>query len=109
MQHLLKLFADKMGAPRNVILSWITTFLCFFSFPMAFASDSELDLPFMDFLSRLANTLTGPVARTIGIIAIIFAAFGLFSGNAGEGFKKVLWVVIGLSLATWAPTLAGMF
>lgn len=88
MKHLLKLFADKMGAPRNVILSWITTFLCFFSFPMAFASDAELDLPFMDFLSRLANTLTGPVARTIGIIAIILRPSACSPATPGKASRK---------------------
>lgn len=95
---------------RLFLTTFFASIISFIDTQYIMASSGRLgsdgsQLPFMNFLIDLRDTLTGPIAKIVGVFAIIFAAFGLFSGNAGEGFKKILWVIIGISLAIWAPTL----
>lgn len=63
----------------------------------AFASNSGM--PWEDPLAQLVASIEGPVARTIGVIAIVVTGLGLAFGEGGGGMRKMLWVVFGLSIA----------
>ena len=62
------------------------------------ASMSE-GLPWESPLEAIANSLTGPVAKAAGVIAIAVTGLSLAMGEAGGFFRRLLQVVFGLSLA----------
>lgn len=55
-------------------------------------------MPWETPLNQLLNSLTGPVARVLGAMAIIAAGLGIAFSEGGGGIRKVLWVVLGLSI-----------
>ena len=69
----------------------------------AFASGGTGSLPWETPLNTIMESVSGPVARTIGIMAIVVTGLGLAFGEGGGGMRKMLWVVFGLSI-TFAAT-----
>jgi type IV secretory pathway VirB2 component (pilin) len=63
----------------------------------AFASSAGM--PWEGPLNRLVQSLTGPVAKAIGVFAIVAVGFGMAFSEGGSGMRKVLWVVLGLAIA----------
>ncbi len=55
-------------------------------------------MPWETPLNQLLNSLTGPVARVLGAMAIIGAGIAIAFSDGGGGIRKVLWVVLGLSI-----------
>ena len=62
-------------------------------------------LPWESPLEKILASLTGPVAKVIGVTAIVIAGFGIAFGEAGSGMRRVFQVVLGLSIAFTASTL----
>ena len=62
-------------------------------------------------LDQLLQSLSGPVARAIGGVAIIGLGVGLAFSEGGSTMRKALWVVIGLAIAfnalTWGLSFLG--
>jgi type IV secretory pathway VirB2 component (pilin) len=71
--------------------------LCLLAAGDAFAASAGM--PWEGPLSRLASSLTGPVARVGGIAAIVIVGLGFAFSEGGGGLRKVLWVVAGLTIA----------
>ena len=71
--------------------------------PEAFAASTGL--PWESPLQKILASLTGPVAKTLGVIAIVIAGFGIAFGEAGSGMRRIFQVVLGLSIAFTASTL----
>jgi type IV secretory pathway VirB2 component (pilin) len=63
----------------------------------AFASSAGM--PWEGPLNRLLLSLTGPVAKAVGVFAIIGLGFGIAFSEGGSGLRKALWVVLGLAIA----------
>ena len=63
----------------------------------AFAAGSGM--PWEGPLDQLLSSLSGPVARVIGVAAIIVTGLGIAFGEGGGGMRKMLWVVFGLTIA----------
>jgi type IV secretion system protein VirB2 len=78
---------------------------------VAVAAVSGGGMPWEGPLNQLLMSLSGPVARAIGGIAIIGLGIGLAYSEGGSTMRKALWVVIGLALAfnalTWGLTFLG--
>ncbi|MCD6048379.1 MAG: conjugal transfer protein TrbC [Gammaproteobacteria bacterium] len=68
----------------------------------AFADDS---LPWEGPLQKILESLTGPVAKILGVIAIVIAGFGIAFGEAGSGVRRLFQVIFGLSIVFSAATL----
>ena len=66
---------------------------------------SATGLPWESPLEKILNSLTGPVAKTLGVIAIVLAGFGIAFGEAGSGLRKIFQIVLGLSIAFTASSL----
>ena len=73
--------------------------------PLALASDASTDMPWVDPLNKILATVTGPVAKALGVIAIVIAGLGIAFGEAGSGVRKLFQVVFGLSIAFTAGSL----
>ena len=62
-------------------------------------------LPWEGPLQKILDSLTGPVAKILGVIAIVIAGFGIAFGEAGSGMRRIFQIVLGLSIAFTASTL----
>lgn len=68
----------------------------------AFAAGAGL--PWESRLEALLASLTGPVAQVLGTAAIVIVGLGLAFSEGGGLMRKILWVVLGLSVAFSAAT-----
>lgn len=55
-------------------------------------------------LTSFLNSLTGPVAKIVGVAAVVVAGFGIAFSEGGSGLRKLVWVAFGLSIAFAATT-----
>lgn len=63
----------------------------------AFAASAGM--PWESRMNSILQSVSGPVARVIGAIAIIAAGLGVAFSEGGSGMRKFLWVVLGLVIA----------
>lgn len=69
----------------------------------AFASSTGL--PWESPLQKILDSLSGPVAKILGVIAIVITGLGIAFGEAGSGMRKLFQIVFGLSIAFTAASL----
>lgn len=62
------------------------------------------NMPWEGPLGDILTSLTGPVAKFMGVAAITITGFAIAFGEGGGGMRKLLWVVFGLSIAFSATT-----
>lgn len=55
-------------------------------------------------LQQILDSLTGPVARAIAVLAIVFAGLGMAFSEGGGNMRRVLMLVLGISIAFAAST-----
>ncbi|MFO1060294.1 MAG: TrbC/VirB2 family protein [Dongiaceae bacterium] len=68
------------------------------------ASASETGMPWESPLNRILNSITGPVAKGLGVLAIVIAGIGIAFGEGGSGVRRLLQIVFGLSIAFTASS-----
>jgi type IV secretion system protein VirB2 len=61
-------------------------------------------MPWEGPLNRLLQSLTGPVAKALGVFSIVGLGFGIAFSEGGSGMRRALWVVLGLAVAFSATT-----
>src|SRR5687767_5395771 len=68
-------------------------------------------MPWEGPLNQLLTSLTGPVARVIGAIAIFGLGIGIAFSEGGSMMRKALFVVLGLAIAfnavSWGLSFTG--
>jgi len=64
-------------------------------------------MPWETPLQNVLDSITGPVAKAAGIIAIVLAGLGFAFGESGGLMRKVMGIVFGLAIA-FAATQWGM-
>lgn len=81
------------------------------SMGLAIAATDGSGMPWEGPLNQLLTSLSGPVARVIGGVAIIGLGIGIAFSEGGSVMRKALWVVVGLALAfnalTWGLSFLG--
>lgn len=65
---------------------------------------SSVTWPWERFLGSLAEQLSGPLPRILGVLGIVGAAVALFAGNGGAGTQKFIMLIFAISIALFAPT-----
>ena len=63
------------------------------------AHASSTGMPWEGPLQRIADSISGPVAQSIAVLAIVAAGLALSFGEGGGGVRRGLWIVFGLSVA----------
>lgn len=58
----------------------------------AFATTTGL--PWESPLQKILDSLTGPVAKILGVIAIVIAGFGMAFGEAGSSMRRIFQIVL---------------
>lgn len=66
---------------------------------------AETGLPWEGPLQKITASLTGPVAKVVGVVAIVLAGFGIAFGESGGSMRRILQIVLGLSIAFTASAL----
>lgn len=69
----------------------------------AYAAGSGM--PWEGPLQQVVDSLTGPVARAAGVVAIVIAGMGIMFTEGGSGVRKLAFVGLGVAImfaaATW--------
>jgi type IV secretion system protein TrbC len=100
---MLKLVSNNTRSSRHLCAAAIATMLCCLA-NRAYAAGAGM--PWEGPLNQLLASLTGPVAKVIGVAAIVISALGLAIAESGHFMKKIIALVFGLSVAYNAVTIA---
>ena len=65
---------------------------------------SSAGMPWEGPLNQILQSLTGPVAKAVGVFSIVGLGFGIAFSEGGSGLRKALWVVLGLAISFSATT-----
>jgi type IV secretion system protein VirB2 len=65
--------------------------------PAAHASGSSM--PWEQPLQQILQSIEGPVAKIVAVIIIIATGLGLAFGDTSGGFRRLIQIVFGLSIA----------
>ena len=65
--------------------------------PAAHASGSSM--PWEQPLQKILQSIEGPVAKIVAVIIIIATGLGLAFGDTSGGFRRLVQIVFGLSIA----------
>lgn len=63
----------------------------------AYASGSSM--PWEQPLTQILNSIQGPVAKIVAVIIIIVTGLSLAFGDTSGGFRRLIQIVFGLSIA----------
>lgn len=63
------------------------------------AHASGSSMPWEEPLSQILESIEGPVAKIVAVIIIISTGLALAFGDTGGGFRKLIQIVFGLSIA----------
>jgi type IV secretion system protein VirB2 len=86
-----------MGRARaRITASLAVAFLLVATAPV-FAAGSNM--PWEQPLNQILASIQGPVTKVIAVIVIISTGLSLAFGDAGGGFRRLIQIVFGLSIA----------
>ena len=75
----------------------------------ALAASSGTAMPWEGPLTTIMNSLAGPVAKAIGVIAIVITGLGFAFAEGGSAMRKGIGIVFGLAIAFTATTFVTSF
>ncbi|PBB23973.1 MULTISPECIES: TrbC/VirB2 family protein [unclassified Mesorhizobium] len=85
-------------ASRNLATTaGITLAVSFMLAPVAHASGSSM--PWEQPLEKILQSIEGPVSKIIAVIIIIVTGLTLAFGDSSGGFRRLIQIVFGLSIA----------
>ncbi|HEY9578298.1 MAG TPA: TrbC/VirB2 family protein [Rhizorhapis sp.] len=80
--------------PQRIVVAAAATFML----PVAaFAAGSGM--PWEEPLQQILESVQGPVAKIVAVIIIIITGLALAFGETSGGFRKLIQIVFGLSIA----------
>jgi type IV secretion system protein VirB2 len=80
-----------------VATAWLATV-----FTVALASPANAagsGMPWEAPLQRILESIEGPVAKVVAVVTIIITGLSLAFGDMGGGFRRLIQIVFGLSIA----------
>jgi type IV secretory pathway VirB2 component (pilin) len=75
----------------------------------AWAAGGGTAMPWEGPLNTIMQSLSGPVAKAIGIIAIVLTGLGFAFAEGGSAMRKGIGIVFGLAIAFTATTFVSTF
>lgn len=82
--------------PRSIVLAAATSVQVLASAP-AWAAGSNM--PWEQPLNQILQSVEGPVAKILAVIIIIVTGLTLAFGDTSGGFRRLIQIVFGLSIA----------
>lgn len=95
--------------PRLLGLLTLSAVLVLAAGPALASGGGGAAMPWDDKLSAVADSITGPVAKAIGVIAIALTGLGVAFSEGGSWVRRGLSVIFGLSIAFTASSFALSF
>ena len=86
-----------MRARRAITASIALAYVNLVLVPTAHASGSSM--PWEAPLQKILESIEGPVAKIVAVIIIIATGLALAFGDTSGGFRKLIQIVFGLSIA----------
>jgi type IV secretion system protein VirB2 len=77
--------------------------------PALAGTTSGTAMPWETPLQTVQNSLSGPVAKAVGIIAIVVTGLGFAFAEGGSTMRKGIGIVFGLAIAFTATTFISSF
>ena len=81
---------------RSIVSTSVLVTTCLAASP-AFAAGSNM--PWEQPLNQILQSVEGPVAKIIAVIIIIVTGLSLAFGDTSGGFRRLIQIVFGLSIA----------
>ncbi len=81
----------------HLALAAITSLITLLASPVAYAAGSNM--PWEEPLNQILQSIEGPVAKIIAVIIITVTGLTLAFGDTSGGFRRLIQVVFGLSIA----------
>jgi type IV secretion system protein VirB2 len=81
---------------QNVAQAYALAFLALAASP-AFAAGSNM--PWEQPLNQILESVQGPVAKVVSVIVIVITGLTLAFGESSGGFRRLIQIVFGLSIA----------
>ena len=79
---------------------------CVVMAPAAMASEAGgAALPWVGPLQMIMDSISGPIAKILGVIVIVLAGLGIAFGESGSGVRRLFQVVMGLGIAFSAASI----
>ena len=91
-------YRTKITIDRHTIAAWIVAFVCKLLIASA-AQAAGSGMPWEAPLQRILESIEGPVAKIMAVIIIIGTGLTLAFGDMGGGFRRLIQIVFGLSIA----------
>nr|WP_082646351.1 TrbC/VirB2 family protein [Bradyrhizobium valentinum] len=82
---------------RPVVETAAATFSSLVISPAAYAAGSNM--PWEQPLNQILQSVEGPVAKILAVIIIIVTGLTLAFGDTSSGFRRLIQIVFGLSIA----------
>ncbi|MBT0779217.1 TrbC/VirB2 family protein [Paracoccus sp. pheM1] len=82
---------------RHVAVAASSAYVSFVLAPTAHAAGSSM--PWEAPLTSILQSVEGPVARIVAVIIIIVTGLTLAFGDTGGGFRRLIQIVFGISIA----------
>ena len=82
---------------RPVVMAVAATYTSLVLAPAAHASGSSM--PWEAPLQSILQSIEGPVAKIVAVIIIIVTGLSLAFGDSSGGFRRLIQIVFGLSIA----------
>ena len=82
---------------RTGLATMLTAASFFAATAPAFAAGSNM--PWEQPLQQILQSIEGPVTKVVAVIIIIVTGLSLAFGDAGGGFRRLIQIVFGLSIA----------
>jgi type IV secretory pathway VirB2 component (pilin) len=83
--------------PKSVVFRAVLAFAC--CLLLTGVAQAGAGLPWESQLDKVSNSLSGPVAKAIGLIAMVLCGIGIGLSEGGGGARKLLVIGLGLSIA----------
>ena len=81
---------------QRFVLAWMGAVAAFAASP-AYAAGSNM--PWEQPLTQILDSIQGPVAKVVSVIIIIVTGLTLAFGETSGGFRRLIQIVFGLSIA----------
>jgi type IV secretory pathway VirB2 component (pilin) len=87
----------RIRCQRHLLLTAISCLIALLISPVAYAAGSNM--PWEQPLNQILQSIEGPVAKIIAVIIITVTGLTLAFGDTSGGFRRLIQVVFGLSIA----------
>jgi type IV secretion system protein TrbC len=90
------------GRVRAMMIASLAAAVLFAATAPALAAGSNM--PWEQPLNQILQSIEGPVTKVVAVIVIITTGLSLAFGDAGGGFRRLIQIVFGLSIAFTASS-----